>query len=48
MAAYKDTDDRIVVGIVYVVRELFDELKKLGYENIFNSYYLKDQRGQLE
>jgi hypothetical protein len=35
---YQNSYCRVVVGIVYVVRELFDNLKEASYKSIINVY----------
>ena len=35
---YQDSYHRVVVGIVYVVGELFYDLKEVSYESVVNMY----------
>ncbi len=45
--SYQDSDNGVMVGVVYVVRKLFDELEKLADERIINPDYLHHQQDQL-
>ncbi len=36
---HENSDNGVMVWIVYVIREVFDEREKLAYESIVNMYY---------
>jgi hypothetical protein len=45
---YQDSYHRVVVGIVYVVGELFYDLKEVSYESVVNVYCKGEESASVE